>query len=115
MFKKILTTLSFLVSVGCNPSYATEAIVLTEQNCKTAKVISRQIVINMQQGESQYEVMNYLNKEPIETFGKNGDIVKLYLQINVSAFNRNVNKGFRVNEILRAVEKDCSARIGKAA
>ncbi|ABY63192.1 hypothetical protein ST201phi2-1p367 [Pseudomonas phage 201phi2-1] len=112
MLRKTITVLGFLTLISCTPSYAKADVTpLTAEHCKTVKVMARQILIAMQQGATQYQVMQDLNHRSMMDFGKGGEIVKLYLQVNTSAFARNIKKGFRVGQILQIVDKDCNTQV----
>lgn len=112
MLHKVLAVFGILALVSCNPSYAAEQpLEMTATNCTKVKTMARQIVIDLQQGASQYQVMRSLNARPMGDYGTNGEIVKLYLQVNTSALTRNVFKGYRLGEILKVVEKDCLAQV----
>lgn len=110
MLRKTLAILGMLAMASCTPTYATE-LKMTAQHCTTVKVLARQIIIDLQQGTSAYQIMHQLNERPMSDYGTDGEAAKLYLQINTSAFSRNVRKGFRVNQILKVVEKDCNMQV----
>ncbi len=113
MLYRAIVLLGILVMVSCQPAFSSEKpLIMTEKNCSTIKVMARQIIIDLQQGMSQYQAMRALNKRPMTDFGKDGEVVKVYLQVNLSAFSRNLNRGFRVLQILPAVEQDCLSQVG---
>lgn len=112
MLHKVLAVFGILALVSCNPTYAAEQpLEMTATNCNKVKSLARQIVIDIQQGASQYQIMRSMNARPMSDYGDNGEIVKLYLQVNTSAFARNVFKGYRLGEILKVVEKDCQEQV----
>lgn len=88
---------------SCAPAYSQE-IKLTDAGCTVVKSTARQILADLQQGTTQYQIMKQLNDRD---FGKDQEAVKLYLQVNTSAFSRNIQRGFRVDQVLSAVERDC--------
>lgn len=113
MLRKTFAVFGVLAAMSsCTPVYA-QVSPLTESNCKVIKTMARQILIDIQQGASQYQIMQQLNNRKIEEFGKDGEVVKLYLQVNTSAFTRNMRRGYRVQQVLNAVERDCVEQIGK--
>lgn len=114
MLRKTLSVFGLLaVMSSCVPAYA-QVNELTEANCKTVKAMSRQVLIDLQQGATQFQIMKALNDRDLKDFGKDGESVKLYLQVNTSAFTLNLKRGYRIQKIMQVVEEDCRARIGKA-
>lgn len=111
MLHKVLAFFGILGLMSCTPAYSTEELGLNAKQCSVVKSMARQIVIDLQQGATQYQIMRKLNNRPLDDFGPDGEMVKLYLQVNTSAFARNVRKGYRVSQIINAVDKDCATRV----
>lgn len=113
MFHKILAVFWLFAMVSCTPSYAEAPVsVLTAEHCIKGRIIARQILVEFQQGASQIQVMHGLNTRAMGDYGVNGDITKVYLQLNVSAFKRNLDKGFRIDQVLKKFDSDCEKSLG---
>ena len=113
MLRKTLFSIAMMAAISsCAPAYA-QATTLNEANCPTAKSMARQILIDLQQGKTLFQTMKTLNDRSLKDYGTNGEAVKLYLQVNTSAFALNLKRGHRVQKILQIVDEDCRSRIGK--
>lgn len=114
MLRKLIAVLGTLSFVSCTPATANAVgLEVTHENCTIAKTMARQILTDFKQGASQIDVMRDLNSRPMKDFGPNGETVKVYLQVNVSALHRNVAKAYSPASILNVIERDCMSQLGK--
>lgn len=109
MLKQLIAGIGLLIMASCHPVYAADANVITDKHCAMVKAISRQLLIDIQQGATQYEVMNMINKRD---FNEPDYPAKVFLQLCVNDFVRNIHRGFRVQQVLTQVQANCEKMIG---
>lgn len=112
MLRNILAALVILAFVGCTPSYA-EAVTLNGPACKVVYKASQDVLKDFRAGKTQFDVMGKLNNQPSSYWdGNNG--AKVYTQVIVVDLMKNVQKGFKDEQILKTVNEACLANIGQA-
>lgn len=107
--RNILTVMLVMLFVGCTPSYASQ---LDDKGCKAVQKATRHIVLEYRDGKNQFDVFRRLNQEPME-YWNSSESAKLYTQSIVLDLKRNVQKGFRNQEILDVVKAACTKQLGE--
>lgn len=109
MLKQLVAGIGLLIMASCHPVYADDTNTITAKHCSTVRLLSRQMLIDIQKGATQYEIMDRINNHD---FGKDGYPAKVYMQLTVNDYVSNIHRGFRVQQILDQVQRNCEKMIG---
>lgn len=99
--------------IKAEPLIDTNSSIVTTEHCKTVKVITRAILLDLR-NQDIYQAMHLLNQRPMSDFGQDGIVAKTFIQTNLVAYKANVSKGFRNQQILQQVAQLCNNKIGES-
>lgn len=100
-----------LMFVGCQPSYSDKEIMITPKSCEVAVQLAKRSLVMFREGRDQFDVMvmldNYNTQNNSDAFAG-----KVYTQVMVVDFQKNVYKAFKDQDILSVFTKSCTNRLG---